>query len=61
MAANNYKAQVKILGIPDKIIEHGTPKELYNEVGIDANSIAEVIREMNKVKIKKLLAGSNLV
>jgi 1-deoxy-D-xylulose-5-phosphate synthase len=56
MAANNYKAQVKTLGIPDKIIEHGTPKELYNEIGIDANSIADVIREMHKVEIKKLFA-----
>jgi 1-deoxy-D-xylulose-5-phosphate synthase len=54
MAANNYKAEVKILGIPDKIIEHGSPKELYNEVGIDANHIADAIREMNKVDVAKL-------
>jgi 1-deoxy-D-xylulose-5-phosphate synthase len=50
MATNNYAATVKILGIPDKIIEHGSPKELYNEIGIDINHIADVIREMNKVK-----------
>jgi len=54
MAANNYNATVKILGIPDKIIEHGSPKELYNEIGIDANHIADVIRELNKIEIKKL-------
>src|ERR1700712_4071511 len=35
MAAHNYKAEVKILGIPDAVVEHGTPKELYNEIGID--------------------------
>jgi 1-deoxy-D-xylulose-5-phosphate synthase len=55
MAENNYSAHVKILGIPDKIIEHGTPKELYNEVGIDANHIAEAIREMVKIEVNKLL------
>ena len=57
MAANNYKAEIKILGIPDKIIEHGSPKELYNEIGIDANHIADTIREMDKVSANKLLSG----
>jgi len=56
MAANNYKAEVKILGIPDTIIEHGSPKELYNEVGIDANHIADAIREIEKVEVEKLLS-----
>ncbi|MEO8109849.1 MAG: 1-deoxy-D-xylulose-5-phosphate synthase [Ginsengibacter sp.] len=56
MAENNYSAQVKILGIPDKIIEHGTPKELYTEVGIDANHIAEAIRDMAKIEVNKLIA-----
>ena len=55
MAAHNYKAEVKILGIPDTIIEHGSPKELYNEIGIDAGHIAEAIKEMDKVDVKKLL------
>ncbi|MEJ7626412.1 MAG: 1-deoxy-D-xylulose-5-phosphate synthase [Ferruginibacter sp.] len=49
MNENGYKADVKIMGIPDSIIEHGTPKELYAEIGIDANAIAEVIREFSKV------------
>ncbi len=57
MAENNYTAQVKILGIPDKIIEHGTPKQLYDEVGIDANHIAEAIRDMAKIEVNKLIAG----
>jgi 1-deoxy-D-xylulose-5-phosphate synthase len=47
MAANNYKADVRIMGIPDEIIEHGSPKELYNEIGIDSNHIADAIREMS--------------
>ena len=52
MAAHNYKAEVKIMGIPDEIIEHGSPKELYNEIGIDANHIADAIREMAKTEAK---------
>ncbi len=47
MANHNYSAQVKIMGIPDRIIEHGSPKELYNEIEIDANHIAVAIREMS--------------
>ncbi|MBO9635394.1 MAG: 1-deoxy-D-xylulose-5-phosphate synthase, partial [Chitinophagaceae bacterium] len=43
MAAHNYKANVKMLGIPDTIVEHGTPKELYRECGYDATGIAATI------------------
>ncbi len=32
-------AQVIILGIPDKIIEHGSPKQLQHEAGFDAEAI----------------------
>src|SRR5690242_12447479 len=31
MNEHNYKAEVKILGIPDRLVEHGTPKELHHE------------------------------
>ncbi|MGH2565707.1 MAG: transketolase C-terminal domain-containing protein, partial [Ginsengibacter sp.] len=56
MAEHNYNASVKIMGIPDIIIEHGSPKELYNETGIDANHIAEAIRDMAKIEVNKLIA-----
>jgi 1-deoxy-D-xylulose-5-phosphate synthase len=46
MAANDYTAQVKILGIPDRLVEHGTPKQLYSEIGIDAEHIAEAVRQL---------------
>ncbi len=49
MAANNYTQHVKILGIPDRIIEHGKPEELQKECGYDAYSIAEAVKEMTKV------------
>jgi 1-deoxy-D-xylulose-5-phosphate synthase len=48
MAANNYSARVKMLGIPDKVIEHGTLKDLHRECGFDAKGVAEAAREMMK-------------
>src|SRR4249919_3639259 len=39
MAANHYSAQIVILGIPDKIIEHGSPRQLQHEAGYDADAI----------------------
>ena len=51
MAANNYSAQVKILGIPDRLVEHGTLKELHRECGFDARGIADEIREMMKDEV----------
>lgn len=46
MAANGYKASVSIMGIPDRVVEHGSPKELIAESNFDASSIARKIREM---------------
>ena len=51
MAQHNYHATVKMLGIPDRIVEHGTPKELHRECGYDAAGIAQTVREMMKDKI----------
>jgi 1-deoxy-D-xylulose-5-phosphate synthase len=39
MADNGYSAQVKRLGIPDRIVEHGTQPELWAECGYDAAAI----------------------
>jgi 1-deoxy-D-xylulose-5-phosphate synthase len=46
MNANNYQAQLKMLGIPDAIVEHGTLKQLHRECGYDAEAIADAIRAM---------------
>jgi 1-deoxy-D-xylulose-5-phosphate synthase len=51
MAQHNYKAEVKILGIPDRIVEHGTPKELYHECHYDAQAIKETVLTMMKDKV----------
>jgi 1-deoxy-D-xylulose-5-phosphate synthase len=54
MNANGYKADVKIMGIPDRLVEHGSPKQLYDEIGIDANGIAQALRAMANVKVEVL-------
>ena len=46
MALHQYGAQVKILGIPDLVIEQGTPKELQKECGYDVAAIAAAVRKM---------------
>lgn len=55
MNEHHYKADVKILGIPDKIIEHASQKQQQAEAGIDAEHIAEAIRNMTKIDVNKLL------
>ncbi len=55
MNNNNYKAEVKILGIPDHVIEHASQKQQQAQVGIDAAHIADTIREIATIKIEKLL------
>jgi len=39
MADHGYSARVKRLGIPDKVVEHGTQPELWAECGYDAEAI----------------------
>ena len=57
MAQHNYTAQVKMLGIPDRLVEHGTLKELHRECNYDAQGIVETVREMmsDKVKVSELM------
>ncbi len=51
MNEHGYKADVKIMGIPDHLVEHGTPKQLYDEIGLDANGIAAALRAMVLQKV----------
>jgi len=57
MASHHYKNEVRILGIPDTIVEHGTPKELHRECGYDTDGIIEAVREMMKEKISVNMLG----
>lgn len=46
MVENNYSARLKMLGVPDKFIEHGTVDELYRECGIDTRGIVETVTNL---------------
>jgi 1-deoxy-D-xylulose-5-phosphate synthase len=53
MAAHHYTSNITILGIPDQVVEHGTPRQLHHEAGFDAEAIAESARLMLKDRVKK--------
>ncbi|WP_347839099.1 1-deoxy-D-xylulose-5-phosphate synthase [uncultured Draconibacterium sp.] len=46
MAEKGYNNKIKILGIPDKFIEHGSPEELYKECGIDSEGIVRAVQAL---------------
>jgi 1-deoxy-D-xylulose-5-phosphate synthase len=51
MAQHGYRADVKMLGIPDRLVEHGTLKELHAECGYDAAGIRDAVKEMVGQKV----------
>ena len=57
MAQYGYKADVEILGIPDRLVEHGTLKELHHECEYDAPAIVKTVQKMmkDKVQVSQLL------
>ncbi|WP_299452973.1 1-deoxy-D-xylulose-5-phosphate synthase [uncultured Microscilla sp.] len=52
MVEHGYTAKVKRLGIPDRIVEHGSQLELQAECGFDAKGIAQSVREIAEVVFK---------
>ena len=46
MIDHGYMAQVKRLGIPDRIVEHGTQLDLHRECGFDPEGIALAVTAM---------------
>jgi 1-deoxy-D-xylulose-5-phosphate synthase len=46
MADHQYNAEVKRLGIPDRIVEHGEQRELQHECGFDAEGIEKAVITM---------------
>ncbi|HXB45280.1 MAG TPA: 1-deoxy-D-xylulose-5-phosphate synthase, partial [Puia sp.] len=56
MAKHKYNAEVRMLGIPDSVVEHGSLKELHQECHYDAKAIADAVRELmaNSVQVKIL-------
>ena len=51
MSENNYQAQVKRLGVPDKFIDQGSPAELQRECGYDKEGIMDIVKAMVKKKV----------
>ena len=51
MADNNYSAQVRRLGIPDKFIDQGSREELIRLCGFDVSGIAAAARDMVRTKV----------
>ncbi|NDP20319.1 MAG: 1-deoxy-D-xylulose-5-phosphate synthase [Paludibacter sp.] len=57
MSDNGYNIQLKRLGIPDTFVEHGTPEELYNMLGLDAAGISKSILDDIKGLMKYKTIG----
>ena len=53
MSENNYSNSLQRLGIPDKIIEHGSQEELYKECNYDDLSIYNFSKKMLNFKGEK--------
>ena len=51
MVDHGYQAQVKRLGIPDKVVEHGEQMQLHAECGFDPKGIAKAVRDLYGVKV----------
>jgi 1-deoxy-D-xylulose-5-phosphate synthase len=50
MADHDYHAQVKRLGIPDAVIEHGEQIELHRECGFDPAGIVDAVRSLAEIE-----------
>ena len=55
MAQHNYTPEIKMLGIPDAIVEHGKPEELHRECGYDAKGIADAVRAFSSVQVTEIV------
>lgn len=49
-----HHVPVTIMGVPDRIVEHGTQRELHDEVGIGPDGIIQQVKEL----VKKPVASS---
>ena len=45
---NNYQNKIKVLGVPDQFIHHGSVEELHHICGIDIDSIKQTIQSFLK-------------
>ncbi|HEY1056106.1 MAG TPA: transketolase C-terminal domain-containing protein, partial [Emticicia sp.] len=52
-----YKGQIKRLGIPDEVVEHGEQKELWAECGCDSTAIISEVKKMVVARVTKGMVG----
>jgi 1-deoxy-D-xylulose-5-phosphate synthase len=55
---HGYHPQVTMLGIPDRLVEHGKPEELHHECGYDAAGIANTVRAVVGAQVPAIAAGA---
>lgn len=53
VASKGVAVPVKIMGVPDTIIEHGTQRELHDEVGIGPDGIMEEVKNSLGILVKE--------
>jgi 1-deoxy-D-xylulose-5-phosphate synthase len=54
ISENHTGISVKIMGIKDEVIEHGSQDELYKEVGIDSHSLVSQVKKLHQRLIHEL-------
>ena len=55
MADNQYTANIKRLGIPDRVVEHGEQQELYKECDFDEAGIERAVYSLLEVSLSRTL------
>jgi 1-deoxy-D-xylulose-5-phosphate synthase len=53
------KVPVRLHGLPDEFVEHGTPNELHELLGLDAQGIADTAKEL--VRSKQVARATQLI
>ena len=48
MATNGFAPNIRMMGIPDNFVEHGSPEELYRICGMDKESLLAAILDLKK-------------
>ena len=51
-------AKIRILAVPDRFVEHGSPSELYGELGLDAASVAAKTAEFVRSTAQEAYGGT---
>jgi 1-deoxy-D-xylulose-5-phosphate synthase len=49
LADKPYHVPVTIMGVPDRVVEHGTQRQIHDEVGIGPDGIKKQVREVLKM------------